>query len=663
MKDVQEHSSIDKLSSLKKKLANEWLETNGLGSYSSSTELLCHTRKYHGLLISSSKKLTERTLLISKFDENINYDGKVRNISLHYYQPGIYVPLEQETQIDFSLNLNPSWYLKASDLYLKKDLMMINSKDLVILKYDFLRSPAKNSILELKPLLAFRNFHKILKENTNQKFKLEHCSSGIRITAESSEQSLYIQFNCEFEIQEDAYWYKNFLLQEEVKRGYEAVEDLFCPLSFKVNLEKNPDFKVSLSTEELIPTELNDIWYQEKKLRKKSNLGLSKIIKSDSSILLNRLNNARKDFLVKIDSENYSVIAGYHWFNSWGRDTFIALPGLLLKTKEKKIYVNILRNYLSLQKNGLLPNMTGSSIEDSAYNSIDASLWMFWSLEKFVNEFKNREWLKDNWGSLKEIYKAYADNKAPGIFCDTNGLLSSGNPEDTMSWMDAMVDGKAASPRYGYLVEINALWLNATKLMFELSKEFQDVEIQEKTSKLLKQLPENILKTFWNQDLGYFADFVVDGKQDTKLRPNQLFLLALDCLEIPSEHAESAIKVISEKLLTPCGMRTLSPDDSEFISKYQGDSKQRDKAYHNGTVWPWLLGAYCDALMKYSHDKKAPKKLIKKLLLNFNSHMDETGLNSISEIFDATEPFVAHGCIAQAWSVSEVRRAFIKYCK
>jgi predicted glycogen debranching enzyme len=659
MKNMQEHSSMDTLPSLQKKLDEEWLETNGLGSYSSSTTMLCHTRKYHGLLVSSSKKLTDRTLLISKFDETLIDDSLITNLSLHYYQPGIYIPLEQDVENKFEMKINPSWHLKGNNFYLKKKLMLLNQEDTVIINYDFLRVPGKNSILELKPLLAFRDFHHLLKENKNSEFLVQHIPSGIKISNSKVEQSLFIQLNCQSELTEDAYWYKNFLLQEELNRGYDAVEDLYCPLSLKIDLNKNPEFKISLSTQEQDPESLNQKWYQEEKLRKKNYPGLTKILKSESSLFLNRLDIARKDFLVKIDDDNYSVIAGYHWFNSWGRDTFIALPGLLLKTKDKKIYINILKNYLSLQKNGLLPNMTGSSIEDSAYNSVDASLWMFWSLSKFVDEFKSREWLKEIWPILKIIYISYHDNLAPGISCDQDGLLFSGNPDDTMSWMDAMVDGKAASPRYGYLIEINALWLNATDLMNRLAKEFNDTEIEEKTERLLKILPDKLLKTFWNKDLGFFADYVVDNKQDTKLRPNQLFLLSLDCFNVSEELAESVIRKVSEKLLTPVGLRTLSPDDIDFVAKYQGDSKQRDRAYHNGTVWPWLLGVYCDSLMKYSGDKRSSKKSIKKLLLGFNNHMDKAGINSISEILDATEPFKAHGCIAQAWSVSEIRRAFL----
>jgi len=641
-------------------LETEWLETNGLGSYSSSTINFCHTRKYHGLLVLASKRATERTVLLSKFDENLYLNDEAYCLSQHYYQPGVKIPLDEDYRYIFDNSIHPYSLFNHRNFQLKRGLVMLSKEDTVLISYDFCKLKSKKAKLELKPLLAFRSFHHTISEDPNRPFTIEKINNGFSISSEG--KKLFIQLDAEFELEENSYWYKNFLYQEEANRGYPATEDLFCPLTININLKKSPKFIIGISSQEQSEAGFEAKWSNEVSNRKSPKTLFNSLfsISNDKSSLLERLEKARKDFIVKIDEDNYSILAGYHWFNSWGRDTFISAPGLLIKSEDRNKFFNILRTYLNLKQNGLLPNMAGSSREDSAYNCIDASLWMFWAIEKFLDEHENSDWIIEIWQDLREIYLAYDANQAPGIRHHSNGLLETGSPEDTLSWMDAMVDGKAASPRYGYLVEINALWFNANDLMHKFAKEFNDKEIEIKTFDNLVKLKENFTKTFWIEDKGYFADFVADGTQNQKLRPNQLFALAMKCIEIDSEKAVSAISIITDELLTPYGLRTLDRNDPEFKAKYEGDGKTRDRAYHNGTVWPWLLGAYTDSILKYAKKTNSAKSKLKSLLLNFDSHLDEAGLNNISEVFDATEPFKARGCIAQAWSVSEIRRALLQ---
>lgn len=654
MNNLEEKNIKSQEQELQNDLSKEWLETNGLGSYSSSSSLFCHSRKYHGLLVSASNKSTQRTVLISKFDEFIESNNEEKNISLNYYQPGVYVPFDP-VSLEFDYQTHPRWLIKDESFTLYKDLVMVKSEDTVFCSYKFKNT--KSNYLRLNPLVAFRDFHHLIKENQFKQFKVEFLNNEIKISSPGIEQELYIQFSCEIEIERNSYWYRNFLYQEEERRGFDAVEDLFCPASCKINLKNNPEFIVSVSTQK--QKDIKSKFKKELNSREKISSGFLSL-KNSKQLLLERLEKARKDFIIETSPGEYSVIAGYHWFNSWGRDTFIALPGLLMKSNDKDLYINILKGYLQLQNNGLLPNMTGASKEDSAYNCIDASLWMFWSLEKFIDEFDNIEWLIDIWKDLRTIYLAYYNNQAPGVEYHDNGLLKTGSPEDTLSWMDAMVDGKAASPRWGYLIEVNALWLNANILMHDLAVEFKDEDLIIKTSKVIKKLERNFEEYFWNEELGFFVDHLRDGVQDTKLRPNQLFALGLDCIELDPEKALKAITKITNELLTPYGLMTLNAKNPEFRAKYQGDGRERDSAYHNGTVWAWLIGAYTDAVLKYSGNKKEVKSKLKKLLLNFNNHLDEAGLNSVSEIFDATAPFTPRGCIAQAWSVSELRRSLLK---
>lgn len=640
------------------KLKNEWLETNGLGSYASSTCSLCHTRKYHGLLVVASNKATKRNLLFSKFDEFIFDKEAEDNISLNYYEPGVYVPFSSKQKISFENENNPIFKYTATDFSLEKKLVMLHEENTIIVSYKF--NKVKKKYLKLNPLVAFRDFHELIHENQNKNFQVLELENGIRLESTDSEHKLFIQFSSKVKTVHNNFWYKNILYQEEAARGFAATEDLYCPVSFEIDLESNPEFYIGISTEKLSDKKsLKNLFQEEIKRRRKSE---KKVLcfSTKKEKLLSRLNKARKDFIVRTDSNEYTILAGYHWFNSWGRDTFISLPGLLLKSPEKDLYINILKSYLALQKNGLIPNMTGSSIEDSAYNCVDASLWMFWSIGKFLDEFNNIEWLIEIWKDLRKIYLAYYLNQAPGLRHDQDlGLLETGSINDTLSWMDAQVDGTAASPRYGYLIEINALWYETNILMFEFASIFKDDEIIYKSKKTIKAISSNFEKIFWIEDQGYYADYIHDEKQNLCLRPNQLFALGMESLKLNENHSLSAMTKITKELLTPLGLRTLAPSDPNFCAKYEGNGRTRDYAYHNGTVWPWLLGAYTDALLNCSINKSDTKNKLKKLLLNFDAELDHAGINSISEIYDATQPYQARGCIAQAWSVSEIRRALL----
>ena len=663
MNELMERKELN-LESISLAMATEWLETNKLGSYASSTVSLCHTRKYHGLFVKASNKATQRTVLLSKFDENLTIDESSFCLSHHFYQPAVHIPMEEQYQAKFDNELYPSSELKNKTFELNRSILMLDKKDTVLINYDFKKIKSTKASLSLKPLTAFRDFHHVLNENENVQFEFTEVENGVLITSSNSNEKLYIQANCALAINKVSQWYKNFWLTEEQKRGYPSIEDLFSCVEFVIDLNENKNFIISVSSEEQKTQDLNKSWQKEINNRKHTLTTIDKLssIKNEAKSLLNRLEKARKDFIIEIAKDEYSILAGYHWFNSWGRDTFISAPGLLLNSNDENKFLKILKPYLALSKNGVLPNMTGASKDDSAYNCIDSSLWMFWALSKFKDKLTKAE-IDKIWLDLKEIYLAYFFEKAPGVKMLDSGLLETGSPTDTMSWMDAMVDGKAASPRYGMLVEINALWYNANSLMHQLAKDCFDVDIEELTKRTLKKLKLNFVQTFWLEAEGYFADYVSKDGINKQLRPNQLFALAIDCIEVDDEKACRAILNITEDLITPFGLRTLSHKDSAFQARYEGDGKNRDTAYHNGTVWPWLIGAYSDAILRYSKDANKAKNNLKDLLLNFEIHLDEAGLNSISEVFDATEPFEARGCIAQAWSVSELRRALLNITK
>lgn len=653
-----------------KLLEREWIEVNGLGAYSSNNLLNCNTRKYHGLLVVPAPSIAERQVLISKFDEYVLVNEHKYFLAHHYYEPGVKIPLQESEKVSFyfSQDLNPKWVYDFQDFKLTKEILMPWGEHTTLIKYSISGTPKANIKLFLRPLLAFRNFHSLSKENNSANFKTDHHDDYIKFKLYQDSHELFIQSSTPALYVDDTAWYKNFHLKLEKERGYDFVEDLASPGSFEIELGLQKNTIVSVSTLEQNIATLNTLWNFEIKRRsdfEKHSFGsalrdftltLFGFEKNDFAV---KIKSAALKFIVKPDINSFSVIAGYPWFGEWGRDTMISLPGLLLQTGYEKIYLHTLRRFLDYKKDGLIPNIIGKSKEDSAYNSVDASLWLFWTIQQFFYADKDYALIRDHfWDDLKDIFTCYAASIPAHVKCHANGLIESGTEADSMSWMDACVDGKSVIPRYGFLVEINALWYNAVSFVAELATRFKD-PIQERAEQIKLAIQDSFVATFYLPEYAYLADYVRTDEVCAQLRPNQIFALSMPYSLVSDAIADQMLNKIDNELLTPFGLRTLSPNDPAFCPKYQGDQKQRDKAYHNGTVWPWLLGAYGEAILKNTSQANLAQEKIKTLISNFEIHFKETGIGSISEIFDATEPYLARGCIAQAWSVAEIRRLML----
>lgn len=635
----------------------EWLEVNGLGGYASSTLLNCHSRKYHSLLVCADLETTERYNLLSKFDEEIILEDEDETylLSTHYYLPDIYVTnlgkgiIKQDfCEIDY-----PKWTYQIKDINITKELVMLHSSNSTILKYTINSKSKRNIKLRLRPLLACRNFHHLSKENSFFNPMTQEIDRGVSIKAYEKIPELLLQTTAAYEFTNDFTWYKNFSYQEEKLRGYDYTEDLASPGYFTISVSNNKSLYVSASAEvQVIDHEAH--WNEELK-RRKNILAKSKA-PNKNDVLVKALEKAAESFIIKTKENRFTIIAGYHWFGSWGRDTMISLPGLFLKTSYQDDFKKVLRHFLDFQKNGLIPNVIGPDKEHSAYNSVDASLWLFWAIQQFAKETQKTDWIqKEFWEDLKEIFNAYANNHSSIVRCMENGLLDSGSEQESMSWMDACLDGKSVIPRYGYLVEINALWYNACSFVKELAIKFKD-PIAKEAETLKNKILNSFTETFYCPEKRYLADYVRGDYKNFQIRPNQLIALSLPYSPVGDELVAGIVETCIEHLFTNVGLKTLSSVDPDYRKIYSGDTHSRDRAYHNGTVWPWLLGPLGDSLLRL--DKKNKSK-VRNIVEAFANELLEPGAGSIAEIYDGDFPHRPRGCISQAWSVAEIRRLYL----
>lgn len=633
----------------------EWLEVNGLGGYASSTLLNCHTRKYHGLLISADLNSTERYNLLSKFDEEIIIDEDSYLLSTHYYLPDIYVTELDKGIIreDFCEKDYPKWTYLIQDIQITKELVMVHGANATLIKYTISSKSKKNIKLKLRPLMACRVFHHLSRENNFFSGAVTEIDNGISIKSYENIPDLLIQSSGNFEFTDDFCWYKNFLYREEKSRGYDHLEDLASPGYFTFDVKNGKSLMVSASADVQV-IDLDHTWDEEIKRRKDLHSKSKSPNKND--VLVKALDKAAESFVIKTESGLKTIIAGYPWFGSWGRDTMISLPGIFLKTRYQDDFKKVLRHFLDFKKDGLIPNVIGSNKENSAYNSVDASLWLFWAIQQFAKETKKTDWIKKEfWEDLKEIFRAYSTSLPAIVNCADNGLLESGSEQESMSWMDACLYGKSVIPRYGFLVEINALWFNACAFTEELALQFKDPIANE--AKVLKnKILDSFTDTFYCPEKSYLADYVRGDYKNFQIRPNQLIALSLPYSPVSDKVTANVLEICIQHLFTNVGLRTLSPQDPDYQKIYTGDTDSRDKAYHNGTIWPWLLGPFGDALLRV--DKKSKQRVLN-IVEAFADELLEPGTGSIAEIYDADFPHHAKGCISQAWSIAEIRRLYL----
>jgi predicted glycogen debranching enzyme len=648
-----------------KAIQNEWLETNGLGGWSSSSIIGCNTRRYHGLLVAATKPPTERTVLLSKLDETIVSNNERFELGVNDYGEVIN-PKGNQFLKSFTKELFPQWIYEVSGIQIKKTIAMLHGENTVVIVYDVLKA-SKSFTLELLPLMAGRFYHSMNQAGPQMHWDVDF-KNGQFHNKPDGKLDVYVHVPGT-SYQHDPRWFKNFNYAVEKYRGQDFTEDLFNHGIFSVGLKKGDSLGIIISTENTTGRDAHDLLAKES-LRRQLLLNdqpgdetLQALILAADQFIVRRNIESSKSSKVPYTGRDLgeagaTVIAGYHWFTDWGRDTMISLPGLCLSTGRFEDAKKILAAFANSVSQGMLPNRFQDNGEEPEYNNVDGTLWYFIAVYKYLKATNDNKFvLKEILPVLKDIIEWHQKGTRYNIHETEEGLLYSGEDGFQLTWMDAKVGDWVVTPRRGMAVEIQALWYNAQVIYADLlEKNNENIEAKLITGKAAKT-KTNFLQQFWNDESKYLYDVVNGEEKDKSIRPNQLFAISLPYALIDGKQAAAVLKIVEEKLYTPVGLRTLPKDDDRYVGIYGGDAWHRDSAYHQGTVWSWLLGPYIDAVMKV----ESKKSKVKKIMDAFKYHLNEGCIGSVSEIFDADVSHHPRGCIAQAWGVAELLRVMKEY--
>ncbi|MGB4555528.1 MAG: amylo-alpha-1,6-glucosidase [Bacteroidales bacterium] len=621
-------------------LTREILRNNRAGSYSSTTIVGCNTRKYHGWLVCPVDAMGgERHVLLSSVDSTVVSNGQSFNTGIHKYQGDHYSPKGHKYVEDFDIQDIPGMTFRVGNVIMKQERILVHYEEQLLIRYTIIDTdePIK---FQLRPFLAFRSIHQLTRANMWANTRTEPVPHGVKIRMYDGFPYLHMQLSCKAEFVPVPDWYYGVEYVEEQKRGYDYSEDLFVPGFFEMTASKGDVIVFSVSTRE------------EKYAGLKAKFNRTIATKIPRSNFGNCLRNAAQQFIEKRGNDT-NIIAGYHWFGSWGRDTFIALPGLALARESEDLYAAVLDTQVRRMKGGLFPNMGDN--DNPAFNSVDAPLWFFQALWNYGLD------LKETWqrygSAMKDVLNAYRAGTSFGIHMRGNGLIYSGAPGKALTWMDAVVEGVPVTPREGYAVEINALWYNAVCYSLDCARGARDRAFVKEWEKLPELISSSFIETFWDDEQGYLADYVKDGeKRNMQVRPNMVIATSLPYSMLTLDQMKSILDIANRVLVTPRGLRSLSPSDEEYKGIYSGDQATRDRAYHQGTVWPWLLGPFCDGWLRVYGEGGVSR--VRKLIMGFEETLTEAGISTISEIFDGDPPHSPRGAISQAWSVGEILRIF-----
>ena len=630
----------NQLINLEYSLSRELIRSNRAGAYASKTIIGCNTRKYHGLLVVPQPGIDhENHVLLSNLDETVIQRGAEFNLGIHQFPGGVYHPKGHRYMRDFGTDPIPFAVYRVGGVVLKREMLFLQNNDRILLKYTLLEAHSPTRI-RLKPFLAYRNVHHLSRANMNIQDKYERIDHGIRMRLYPGYSMIYMQISKPAEYTHVPEWYYNIEYQEEMRRGYNYQEDLFVPGFFEFPLRKNESVIFSAGTKQAHPQSLKRSFSTEVKRR----------IPRDN--YENCLINSAQQFIVK-KGKKTEIIAGYPWFGRWGRDTFISMPGLTLVLGDLKTGKAVIDTMISDLRGPLFPNI--GSGQESAYNSVDAPLWFFWALQQYAEFSDGHDKIWKSYGrKMKLVLEGFRKGTEFGIKMQDNGLLYAGQAGYALTWMDAVVNGKPVTPRQGLAVEINALWYNAIRFSLEVAEKAGDSKFVKQWNAIAEAIPQAFQQTFWDKEKQYLADYVDDNKPCWCVRPNQIFAVSLPYSPVNEEMQQAVVEKVRQELLTPRGLRTLSPKNPNYKGIYEGDQKQRDAAYHQGTVWPWLLGHFAEAYLKIHGPQGIA--LIEQYYHGFEEVMTEAGIGTISEIYHGDPPHQAVGAISQAWSVAELLR-------
>jgi len=655
-------------------LAQEWLVTNGLGGYASGTISGAVSWRYHGLLIAALPSPLGRIVMLNHLAEVLRLPGgRAVEFCGQESNPRDRMSSCGQFLVEFRLeNQMPVWRYELDGIVVEKTLVLLYGQNTVHITYRLLSGP-ESLQLELRPSMHFRRHEHSVSEPITREYLFRAEATRYEISAGEDMPPLRIKLRGDtYTFTHDGGTRREIYYQKDADRGYESRGILWSPGYFTVHLNSGKDATIIASTESwntmhaLSPAEAID-FYQRRRARlihtadpnAHESPGSDLVLAADQFIInpVGRVQDSARAHAA--GDEIRTVIAGYHWFTDWGRDTMISLEGLTLVTNRHVEAGWILRTFAHYIRYGLIPNLFPEGENQGLYHTADATLWFFHALERYLAYTNDQETLRQILPKLVDIVEHHLRGTRFGIMVDPHdGLLKQGAEGYQLTWMDAKVDNWVVTPRRGKAVEINGLWYNALRLLIDWLKADKQDAAAEKYSQDAERARKSFNERFWYAEGNYLYD-VVDGENgnDWACRPNQLLAFSLKHPVLEERYWKPVLETVREKLLTPLGLRTLSRDHSDYKSKYFGDLRARDAAYHQGTVWAWLIGPFIDAWLKVHPGDNANAR---KFLSGFEPHLNQGCVGSINEIFDAEPPFHSRGCIAQAWSVAEVLRAWVK---
>ncbi len=627
------------MTNLQESLCRELLRTNRTGAYSSSTIADCNTRKYHGLLVVPVPELDdENHVLLSSFDCTVIQHGAEFNLGLHKYQGNHYSPNGHKYIREFTCDVVPTMLYRVGGVLLKRETIFQCYEDRILIRYTLVDAHSATT-LRFRPFLAFRSVRQFTHENNVASREYHEVENGIRTCMYAGYPDLYMQFDKknEFVFQPD--WYRGVEYPKEQERGYASNEDLYVPGYFEMPIKKGESIVFAASTSAIKTSKLKSLFEEEIALRQ------------PRDNFYHCLVAAAHQFHNRQPNDDRYLLAGYPWFKARARDTFIALPGLTLAIGERDYFELVMKT----SEKGLREHMEGKPLTVKLYEieHPDVPLWCVWAIQQYAKDAGRDQGYKMYGKLVRDIVTYVMEGGGDAMRLDDNGLLYADGREKAITWMNSTANGRPVVPRSGYIVEFNALWYNALRFCASLEAEFGDAKFAKELEQLAERCKESFVATFLNE-YGYLLDYVDGNMMDWSVRPNMIFPVAFDYSPLDQSQKKSVLDVCTRELLTPKGLRSLSPKSGGYNPMYVGPQTQRDYAYHQGTAWPWLGGFYMEACLKIY--KRSRLSFIERQMVGYEDEMYYHAVGTISELFDGNPPFNGRGAMAFAMNVAEILR-------
>ena len=627
------------MTNLEETLPKELLRTNRSGAYACSSILDCNTRKYHGLLVLPIPEIDdENHVLLSALDVSVVQHGAVFNLGVHKYRGNTYSPNGHKYIREFNCDKVPTTLYRVGGVLLRKEMVFQHFEDRILIRYT-LEDAHSATTLRFKPFLAFRSVREYTHENTVASREYHEVENGIKTCMYAGYPDLFMQFSKKNTFVFEPNWYRGLEYPKEQERGYDANEDLYVPGYFEMNIKKGESIVFSASIKEFTTKELCQLFEDEVNER------------SPRDNFFHCLVNAAHQFHISEGNGDEYILAGYPWFKCRARDTFVALPGLTLAIEEESYFEAVMRT----AERGLREFMDDKplTVNIAEIEQPDVLLWAVWAIQQYGRE-TGKERCIEKYGQLvKDIIIYIRSNKHPNLILDDNGLIRTNGKDKAVTWMNSTINGKPAVPRSGYIVEFNALWYNALKFAATIATDMGEPHETENLEEMAERCKKAFVDTFLNE-YGYLYDYVDGNMVDWSVRPNMIFAVALDYSPLELNQKKSVLDVCTRELLTPKGLRTLSPKSGGYNPMYVGSQLQRDYAYHQGTAWPWLGGFYMEACLKLY--KRTRLSFIERQMVGYEDEMFYHCLGTIPELFDGNPPFHGRGAISFAMNVGEILR-------